>query len=111
MDSLSECAICSEEFPILYQCCSNKKDSLCELCWCQMISMVIQKGKISLLFNRELLCEFCREPIERDHLPLKIQDQLKNILLTIPKTKKPKTIEGFNYSYNNSNALRHCLTN
>jgi hypothetical protein len=111
MDSTDECAICAEVSTTLYQCCPKKEDSLCESCWSKIISSVVKKGKIGLLFNDELPCECCGEPIERDRLPGDIQNQLKNILSTIPKTKSPKTIEEFNYSYNNSNELRHCLTN
>jgi len=104
------CAICQEESSKLYQCCPNERDSLCETCWSQMISIVTKNGKIGLLFKGELPCEYCHQPIERDRLPIEIQNKLKNILLTIPKTKNPKFIEEFNYSYNNSNELRHCLT-
>jgi len=76
-----------------------------------MISFFINKGKIGLLFNGDLPCECCHQPIERNHLPIDIQNQLQNILSTIPKTKNPKMIEEFNYLYNQSNELRHCLTN
>jgi hypothetical protein len=111
MSTEDVCAICQEESSILYQCCPNKKDSCCQSCWSQMISLIIKQGKIGSLFNGELLCEYCHEPIERNRLPIEIQTHLNNILLTIPKTKNPKSIEEFNYSYNNSNELRHCLTN
>jgi len=106
-----ECAVCQEESSMLYQCCPNKKDSLCESCWSKMILIYIQKGQIGLLFTGKLTCSYCNEPIERDRLPKEIQTKLNNILLTIPKTKNPKSIEEFNYSYNDSNELRHCLTN
>jgi hypothetical protein len=106
----NECPICAEETPALYQCCPNQKDSLCESCWTQLISTVIQKGKIGLLLTGKLTCEYCNEPIERDRLPQAIQTQINNVLLTIPKTKNPKSIEEFNYSYNKSNELRNKLT-
>jgi len=111
MSTENKCAICQEEPEKLYQCCPNKNDSLCESCWKQMISFFINKGKIGLLFNGDLPCECCHQPIERNHLPIDIQNQLQNILSTIPKTKNPKMIEEFNYLYNQSNELRHCLTN
>jgi hypothetical protein len=109
-ETTDECAVCREESLMLYQCCPNKKDSLCESCWSKMIQIDIQKGQIGLLFTGKLTCSYCNEPIERDRLPKEIQTKLNNILLTIPKTKNPKSIEEFNYSYNDSNELRHCLT-
>jgi hypothetical protein len=111
MGTTDTCAICREDSPTLYQCCPNKDDSLCESCWSQIIEFAIKNGKIGLLLNNELPCECCHQPIERDRLPAEIQTRVKNILSTIPKTKTPKSIEEFNYSYKNSNELRHCLTN
>ena len=102
-----ECAICREETPKLYQCCPNREDSLCGTC----CSKTIPQSKIGLLLTGKLFCDFCREPIERDHLPEEIQTQITNVLSTIPKTKTPKSIEEFNYSYNESKELRNRLTN
>jgi hypothetical protein len=106
-----ECPVCREESQTRYQCCPNQEDSLCESCWSRTISDVIGKGKIAWLFTGKLTCDYCREPIDRDRLPEQIQLKLKNILLTIPKSQTPKSIEEFNYSYNHSKELRHCLTN
>lgn len=110
MSTLDECAICRDESPELYQCCSNKADSLCESCWSKIVSLAITNGKFSLVFNGESSCPCCGESIKRDKLPTKIQEKLKSVLSTIPKTKNPKSIEEFNYSYNNTNELLHCLT-
>ncbi|UJR08188.1 hypothetical protein I4U23_012461 [Adineta vaga] len=104
------CAVCVEDSVTLHQCCSNKNDNLCESCWSKMISTDIEKGRIGSLFLHKLPCNFCNEPIERDRLPNDLQTRLNNILLTIPKTKTPTSIEDFNYSYKDSNHLRHCLT-
>ncbi|CAF4567093.1 unnamed protein product [Rotaria sp. Silwood2] len=109
--TIDECAICNEESTKLYQCCSNENDRICDLCWSKIISSVIKNGKIGLLFTEKLPCDFCHEPIKRDCLPEEIQTRINSILSTIPKTKNPKFIEEFNYSYNNSNELHHCLTN
>jgi hypothetical protein len=106
-----ECPVCREETSILYQCCPNKKDSVCEPCWSKMISGTIQTGKIGSLLTGKLTCDFCGEPIERDRLPKEIQTRINKILLTIPKTTNPTSIEEFHYSYNNSNELRNCSTN
>ena len=63
-----------------------------------------------MLLTGKITCDYCHEPIERDRLPQAIQTQINNVLLTIPKTKNPKSIEEFNYSYNKSNELRNKLT-
>ncbi|CAF0829909.1 unnamed protein product [Adineta ricciae] len=105
------CPVCAEDSVTLHQCCPNKKDSLCEPCWSKIISGEIERGRIGSLFLGELLCNFCNKPIERNRLPKDLQSRLNNILLTIPRTKTPKSIEDFNYSYKDSNHLTHSLTN
>ncbi|CAF0962174.1 unnamed protein product [Rotaria sordida] len=109
--TIDECVICREESTKLYQCCSNEADQICELCWSKLISSAMTSGKIGLLFNEKLSCVCCSEPIKRECLPKEIQTRINSILSTVPNTKNPKTIEEFNYSYNKSNELRHCLTN
>lgn len=109
-ETVDTCPVCAEDSITLHQCCPNKKDSLCEPCWLKTISGDIERGRIGLLFLGQLLCNFCNEPIERDRLPIDIQSRLNDILLTIPKTKTPMSIEDFNYSYKDSNHLRRCLT-
>lgn len=110
MENLGTCPICLEESTKVYQCCANKDDSLCETCWIKLISQIIKKGKVNLLFNGETLCDICHQSIDYKKLPEKIQEQFQNILSTIPKSKTPKTIEEFNYSYNNNKELRHRVT-
>ncbi|CAF3670226.1 unnamed protein product [Rotaria sp. Silwood1] len=110
-EKLDECAICCEESTKLYQCCSNEADRFCDVCWSKTISSIIKNGKIGLLLTGKLDCDFCHESIQCNRLPEEIQIRINNILSTIPKIKNPKSIEEFNYSYNNSNELRHCLTN
>ena len=110
-EGIDTCPVCAEDSVILHQCCPNKKDSLCEPCWSKIISGEIERGRIGSLYLAELLCNYCNEPIERDRLPKDLQNRLNNILLTIPRTKTPKSIEDFKYSYKDSNHLTHNLTN
>ncbi|CAF2073713.1 unnamed protein product [Rotaria magnacalcarata] len=110
-ENVDECPICNEESTKLYQCCPNKSDSCCETCWSKFISSVIDTGNVTSLLTGKLACHYCHEPIDRNSLPEKIQIRLNSILSTIPKTKNPKSIEDFNYSYSNSNELRNRLTN
>ena len=106
-----QCRICLNENIDLYPCCSNSQNEYCQLCWSNQFSMIIQQGKLSLLLRQELNCDNCNQLIEWHCLPKEIQMKIHNILLTIPKTKYPISIEEFHYSYKNSNELRHCLTN
>ncbi|UJR38089.1 hypothetical protein I4U23_030769 [Adineta vaga] len=106
------CAICQKTSCILYQCCLNDKHSFCESCCVNMTSSIISNGKIALLFNQKIPCYVCNQKLLYDHLPQTIQLDLDAILSTIPKTSKsPKSIEEFNYYYNQSKQLRHCITN
>lgn len=107
----NECVICAEEPSVLFNCCPTETDGICESCWSHLISSIIGKGKIGALIAGNLNCDLCRKPIKKDRLPKDIQTRIDNILLTIPKTENPQTIEEFNYSYNNSIELRNLLTN
>lgn len=110
LNTTNECAICNDTETTLYQCCANPADRYCENCWSHLISDAMRKGKAAMILNGKFSCLYCHEPIQRENLPEEIQKKLRNILSTIPKTKTPKTIEEFNYSYNKSNELRHCVT-
>jgi hypothetical protein len=106
------CAICKSDSSLRYQCCPNDEHSLCKSCCINIISSIINNGKIGLLFNKKIPCYICNEKFQYQNLPESIRVDLDSILLSIPKTSKnPKLIEEFNYYYNQSNQLRHCITN
>lgn len=106
------CIICKRDYSIMYQCCSNQQHKLCESCCGNIISSIIDNGKVALLLSKKIPCYVCNEKLIFDHLPETIQIRLHHIMSTIPKnSKKPKSITEFNYYYNQLNQLRHRVTN
>ncbi|CAF0720712.1 unnamed protein product [Adineta steineri] len=106
------CAICMTTSSIPYHCCTSDKHCLCESCCINIISSIINNGKIALLLSNKIPCYICNEKFQYNDLPQNLQSDLNNILLTIPKTsKQPQSIQEFNYYYNEFNQLRHCITN
>lgn len=106
------CVICRNDSSNQYQCCSNNEHKFCESCCLNIISSISEKGKIVSLMNGKVPCYVCNKKLKCERFPESVHIILNHILSTVPKTsKKPKSIQDFNYYYNQFDQLRHCITN